>query len=128
MAASTSPLNQPMTPRSCALGCLIWLAVMAVPALIFYLALQGELDWRRGPGNLEEDRLFVINEPGASGLGYLASRLADDAASDAVCVRTTVTYLLWRNDEGGEQNVSYCACYARNAAGDYEPNGQACLP
>lgn len=115
-----------MTRRSCALGCLIWLAVMAVPAVIFYLAVQGELDWRRGPGSLEEDRLFVINEPAASGLGYLASRLTDDAADGVVCVRTTVTYFLWRNDEGSEQNVSYCTCYARNAAGTFEPSGQAC--
>lgn len=126
MSSLRTALDKPMTSGGCALGCLLWLAVMAVPALIFYLAVQGELDWRRGPGKLEEDRLFVINEPGAAGVGYLASRLADDATDGAVCVRTTVTYFLWRNDEGGEPNAHYCMCYSRNAAGDYEPNDQAC--
>lgn len=126
MSSPNTTLDKPMTPRGCALGCLLWLAVMAAPALIFYLAVQGELDWRRGPGNLEEDRLFVVNEPAAAGVGYLASRLADDAADGVVCVRTTVTYFLWRNDEGGEPNARYCTCYTRNAAGEYEANGQAC--
>ncbi len=115
-----------MTRRSCVLGCLLWLAVMAVPALIFYLAVQGEVAWRRGPGNLEEDRLFVINEPAASGVGYSTSRLAAAAANGAVCVQTAVTYWLWRNEEGGEPDVSYCVCYSRNATGTYEPNGQGC--
>lgn len=112
-----------MTPRSCALGCGLWLVVMMLPLLAFFLAVNGELAWRRGPSNLEVDRLFLINEPGVSGLGYEAARLV---GIEAPCLQTSVSYFLWRNDEGGNQNAAYGQRYQRNATGQLEPTGEAC--
>jgi hypothetical protein len=107
-----------MTARSCALGCGLWLLVMAVPALAFWLAVQRELSWTRGPGGLVQDRLFYIDEPRAGGLGYLAARVIQDqtATGGPLCVRTRVTYWLWRDVEGGDQNADFCQCYTRAAA------------
>lgn len=123
MMAKTTADNQKMTPRSCALGCGLWLVVMMLPLLAFFLAVNGELAWRRGPENLEVDRLFLINELGASGLGYEAARLT---GGDAPCLQTSVSYFLWRNAEGGNQNAAYGQRYQRTASGQLEPTGEAC--
>lgn len=104
------PLNQPMTGRACLTGCALWALVMSLPVLMVVLAMQGELGWQRGPANLEEDRLVFISEPEAQGLAYFASRLAPGPA-DQTCINTTVSYLLWRNAEGGNPNAAYCQCY-----------------
>lgn len=116
-----------MTARSCALGCGLWLLVMAGPALAFWLATQRELAWTRGPGGLVLDRVFYLNEPDAGGLGYQAARLVQDqtAAGGPVCVRTHVAYLLWRNTGGGSQDADYCQCYTR-AAEAYQLTAAAC--
>jgi hypothetical protein len=113
-----------MTRRGCALGCAAWLVVMGLPLCAFLLATQGELAWRRGRGNLEVDRVFLINEPGASGLGYEAARLS---GGNSLCARTTVRYFLWRDDEGVEQNADYCQCYSFDATGAPQVTG-ACGP
>lgn len=120
--------SRPMTPRSCALGCGLWLAVMAVPFLAFVLAARNEFAWSRGPGDLVQDRLFVINEPGAAGLGYLAARPVSDATAEGgpLCLRTTVVYFLWRNAEGGDPNVVYCQCYTRAVDGAFELAANSC--
>jgi len=112
-----------MTPRSCALGCGLWLLVMVLPLVGFFLAVNGELAWRRGPGNLEVDRLFLINEPNASGLGYEAARLT---SGETFCLRTNVLYFLWRNEEGGNPNAAYGQLYQRNASGQLELTGETC--
>lgn len=107
-----------MTRTGCALGCAAWLAVMLVPALAFVLATQNEIGWTRGPDGLDQDKLFLINEPDAGGLGYLAARtLPAEAAAGQVCVRTRVVYWLWRTRETGDQSARYCQCYTRAADG-----------
>lgn len=117
-----------MTRTGCALGCLAWIGVMSLPVLAFILATQGELAWRRGPNNLVEDRLFLINEPEAAGLGYASARVNrdDTATAGPLCVQTRVVYLLWRNAEGQDQNTAFCECYTRSADGEYEYNGVTC--
>ncbi len=112
-AAPPGP-SQPMTRRGCALGCLIWLVVMALPLVAFVFATQGELAWRRGPDSLIEDRLWLVDEPGMGGLAYLAARVTRDErpADGPLCVRTRVTFMLWRNLEGGDLDADFCACYA----------------
>ncbi len=120
----TTP-SQPLTRRGCVLGCAAWLAVMALPIGLFWFAIQGEARWQRGPGGLEVDRLFVVNEPNAAGLGYEAARLTASAGAD-VCVRTRVVYWLWRNVERADPNAEYSQCYAADAAGGYTLAGAVC--
>jgi len=107
-----------MTPASCALGCGLWLIIMLIPAVAFTFAAQGELKWTRGPNDLVEDRLFLVNEARASGLGYFSSRVTRDesGAGGPVCVQTSVAYWLWRNEEGSDQNTRYCQCYISNGS------------
>lgn len=117
--SAAGPGSRPMTPRSCALGCGLWLALMAVPALVLWLGVQREIVWARGPGGLEQDRLFLVSEDQAAGLGYLAARVVRDegSAGGPVCVRTSVAYWLWRNDAGGQANALYCQCYTPAPSG-----------
>lgn len=118
MSAGRAAPSRPMTRTGCVLGCAAWLAVMLVPALAFGLATQNELGWTRGPDGLDQDKIFLVNEPGAGGLGYLAARtLPAGADAGQVCVRTQVVYLLWRTVETGDQNATYCQCYTRAADG-----------
>ena len=125
--STAGPASRPMTPRSCALGCGLWLALMALPALVFWLAVQREISWTRGPAGLEQDKLFLVDEPQAAGLGYAAARVlsAETPAGDQVCVRTRVVYWLWRNAEGGDPAAAYCQCYTR-AAGALELSALTC--
>jgi hypothetical protein len=104
------------------------LAVMSLPVLAFVLATQGELAWRRGLSNFEEDRLFIVSEPTSGGLGYFAARIVRDEspADGPLCVHTTVTYFLWRNDENISPNVNFCQCYTRASAGQFELSDIAC--
>ncbi len=108
--AMSSPNSRPMSGRGITLGCLIWLIVMSVPALALYLVANNEIAWRRGPLNLEVDKLFLINEPAYSGLGFESARPSSTQA-DGACITTSVSYLLWRNAEGTDQNTSYCQCF-----------------
>ncbi len=108
---SAKQSDKPMTRAGCLTGCLIWLVVMSLPLAVIVLILNNELAWRRGPNNAEVDRIFLLNEPGYAGLGYEAARLYGPVESDGVtCVTVAVRYLLWRNDEGVQQNADYCQC------------------
>ena len=98
-----------MTRRGIALGCLVWALLMSLPGLALFLFANNEIAWRRGPNNVEVDRLFLINEPDYAGLGFENARIAA-SRPDGVCVATTLSYLLWRNAEGANPNTSYCQC------------------
>lgn len=104
-----------MTRRGIALGCLIWLVIMSLPALALYLVANNELAWRRGPNNLEVDKIFLINEPDYSGLGFESARVSETHPA-GVCVTTAMSYWLWRNAEGIDQNTSYCQCFDSQGA------------
>ena len=100
-----------MTRAGCLTGCLLWLVVMSLPLAVIALVANNELAWRRGPNNAEVDRVFLLNEPGYDGLGYESARLTGPIGADgSVCVKVSVSYLLWRNDEGVEQNADFCQC------------------
>jgi hypothetical protein len=117
-----------MTPRSCALGCGLWLVVMALPVLALWLATQRELSWSRGPGGLVQDRVFLVDEPDAAGLGYLTARVArdDTATGGPVCVRTQVAYLLWRNLAAEDPSAVFCQCYTQAGNGTLELAATTC--
>ena len=109
-AASRPPssLDRPLTRRGCLVGTLIWLAVMVLPLAALLLALRGEVTWRRG--EFTEDRVWVVKESNAGGLGWSSARvLSDERPVDGpVCVRTQVRFLLWR---GASESLAFCECY-----------------
>ncbi len=98
-------------------GCLLWLAILCLPLLIFVLAVRGEVQWQRG--EFVNDRLWLIQETDERGLGYSAARVIsnEEPVDGPICVRTRVYFLLWR---GSAPAVAYCECYA---AGTHEPVG-----
>lgn len=87
----------------------LWLLVMSLPCFAFALAARGELGWRRGEHT--SDRLWLIQERDQKGLGYQAERRIQNGAAGAVCVRNTVSFLLWEGS-AQEENAAYCECYA----------------
>jgi hypothetical protein len=115
-----------MSRAGCAAAVLVWLCVMTIPFLALWLAVKGELTWRRG--EFVEDRLWLVNAEsgighgGASGIGYSSTRaLSGQTAADSpVCVRTRVYFLLWK---GKSENVTFCDCYTPVEGGGYEAHG-----
>ena len=104
-----SYLDQPLSRAGCIGGLLVWAVVMSLPIVVFLLALRGEVSWRRG--DFSYDRVFLLNEVDAAGLGYERARvIRDDRPADGpVCVSTRVTY--WTIRGKGEPPQS-CNCYS----------------
>ena len=98
-------------------GCLVWLGVMCLPLFAFVLAVRGEMGWRRG--EFVEDRIWLVREVEAQGLGFSAARVISnqELVDGPICVRTRVRFLLWT---GAAQPVEFCECYT---AGAHEPAG-----
>lgn len=99
-------------------GCLVWLTVMCLPLAAFVLAVNGEMTWARG--EFVNDRLWLIREAEQEGLGYSSARvvLNQEPVDGPICVRTRVTFLLWK---GSGEAAEYCECYT---AGRHEPAGE----
>ena len=120
MKPDPRPSDRPISRAGCVLIAAAWLAVTAVSCLALTLAMRGELAWRRG--EFVEDRLWLVNEAEARGLGYSAARvISDQSATDGpVCVRTRVRFWLWT---GTGEPVEFCECYALAPSGSYESRG-----
>lgn len=109
--------------RGCCLAGVLGLVILAIaPCLLFTLVSTGELHWQRG--EFVEDRVWLVQEPDAAGLGYSSTRITTREAQGQVCVRTNVTFLLW---QGTSENLNYCECYAPNTQGQYDYTGR-CAP
>jgi hypothetical protein len=121
-ARPTVDMNRPVSGVSCLMAAAVWLFFAIAPCLAIALAMRGELVWSRG--EFVEDRVWVVNEPEAAGLGYSAARLVRSQAAGAPCVRTHVYFLLWK---GASETTEYCECYTQAADGSYELTG-GCSP
>ncbi len=102
------------------LGCwllvAIWFAILLTPCGLFYLAANGEIRLEHGqiPDPHAHPRLLIslISESDDRGLRIERSTMQAGGGEPAICVETSVTFLLWQSS-GGSQNVSYCDCYLR---------------
>jgi hypothetical protein len=94
-----------------------WLGVMCLPLAVIVLAARGELNWKRG--EFVEDRLWLIQDVDARGLGHSSSRVISnqEPVDGPICVRTRVRFLMWK---GTAEPSAYCECYT---AGRHEPAG-----
>lgn len=109
--------------RGCCLSGLLGLIVLAIaPCLLMALVSGNELAWKRG--EFVEDRLWLVQEADAAGIGYSSTRIHSRVADGPLCVRTTVVFVLW---QGASENLSFCECYAPNASGGYDYTG-GCSP
>lgn len=111
-------------PISPGLGCLVSLLAGLIGALIVFqtikLAAQGEI--RLGGGELTPNRIWVVREGDIQGLGWSTGRVvAGSRSGPRVCVRTKVSFLLWRAD-GPAQPADFCDCFQRSGGG-WQPAG-----
>ena len=88
-----------------------WLLVMSLPVLALFLAVRGELRWRRGDHAL--DRVWLVMHHSERGLGWAATRVKSQR-NDIVCLTTRVRFWLWQGSVP-DLGTSYCECY-RNTA------------
>jgi hypothetical protein len=116
-----TPGRQQLRRLAYSCGCLLWLAILSLPLLVFVMAVRGEMQWQRG--EFVNDRLWLIRETDERGLGFSSARVISnqEAVDGPICVRTKVYFLLWR---GSAEPVAFCECYA---AGTHEPVGN-CEP
>lgn len=88
---------------------IIALLAVLLSGLLFFLALNGEVRWQRGP--LTGDRVFVIMAADERGIAWdNATTYRDPANPSLTCVRTTVRYFMWQGAENAD-NAQYCECY-----------------
>jgi hypothetical protein len=106
-----SKLPRPLRYLVYVLLFLLWLTVMLTPCFAITLASQGELEWKRGEGNL--DRIWLIQEAEQRGLGYYSERVESDerAGGGPMCVRSNAVFFLWEGATD-DLNAEFCACYA----------------
>jgi hypothetical protein len=108
------------------LGGLAWLLVMLLPLAALWLAVRGEVTWRRG--ELVEDRVWLVRsenvrgQTSPGGLALSSSRVISDARAQSgpVCVRTNVRIWLWRVPS---ETLAYCECYLPDPGGNLALQG-----
>jgi len=98
----------------CALGLLIWLAVMLIPGFLFLLAVQQEISIWHGGGFPERDyhpalQIKLMMDIDTRGVSITRSYVAL-SEENATCVETQVQYVLW---QGRGEPAAYCDCYTR---------------
>lgn len=104
---------------------IFWFVALSTPCALFYLAAQGEirLEHRDIPQPHMHPFLLVslVSEAEDRGLRIERSWIAYSQSNETMrCVETAVQFLLWEYS-GGNQNVSFCDCYARqDAAASWE--------
>lgn len=97
---------------------IIWLMVMCFPTFAFALARNGQIEVGSNPRS--HLRFFLVQEENADGIGVEWTRPLPGQPS---CAKTSITYLLWDNDGGQNQNVTYCQC-SDPATGTALPQGE----
>ena len=101
----------------CGLLVPLWFMLLMMPCALIYLAVNGEIRvWHDSvPEPHSQPRLLIslISEMESRGLRFQSSTLFDpDAGNLSTCVETNVRFVLWES-QGGNQDVTYCECYAR---------------
>jgi hypothetical protein len=116
MAQELQQLEQPTQKRGClgrlgcALGLIIWLAILTLPCMFFILSVQQEISVSLGSAPGQTLRAWVVMEEDR-GIGVSVPTVYNTGDNN-LCVQTDVRYFLWAGE--GEDSV-YCECYTRSA-------------
>lgn len=108
----------------CILGTLLWFIVLLLPCVGFYLAVRGEIVWERS--RFSSDRLWLIREPGQTGVALANMQPMGATDAEEVCTRTYVTIWLW--SQGSFEQIGYCDCYRQAENGDWIAGKECKLP
>ena len=123
---SQSPRAEDATPHSkrslwrragCGFILVLWFGLLLSPCALLYLAANGEIRlWHREiPESHAHPLLLISLISGADdrGVRMESSSIASETADgDAICVETTVRFLLWQSSSAS-QDARYCDCYGR---------------
>ena len=104
--------RSPLRRAGCIIALLIWFAILLLPCFLIVLAVQGEITISTGSAPGQQTRLWLISEPDERGLA-LSSASVTQSDANALCVETSVRFLLWT---GKTEPSVYCECYARASA------------
>ncbi len=126
---SRLPRN-PVARLGCILLLILWFALLFTPCIIGFLVIQGQGEIRIPQGDAPEQmlRVWLISEAAQRGIG-ISSTTAFYTDENAVCIETTVSYVLWY---GEGEPATYCDCYTRSTPADswslVQTNTGACNP
>jgi hypothetical protein len=100
----------------CGVLLVVWFAVMLLPCALIGLAFNGEITIPHGnvpePAEHPLFQVRLIMEIENRGLQFTRTGIHPESDT-AVCVQSTVTYLLWQQEDDQETSVVYCDCYER---------------
>jgi hypothetical protein len=117
-ADNPAEMSKPM-PFSARTGCLIasmtGLVLIVLCLASAQLLARGEIVWEQG--ELRQNRVWLLREVEAQGLGYSHMRIVSGSErAGQACVRTTVEFLLWSGGQG-EAGSMYCECFRLETGG-----------
>jgi hypothetical protein len=108
----------------CILGTLLWFILLLLPCVGFYLAVRGEIVWERS--RFSNDRLWLIREPGQTGIALSDTQPMGPTDANEVCTRTYVTIWLW--SAGSFDRTGYCDCEKQTENGEWTTSRECKLP
>lgn len=99
----------------CGVLVVLWFAVLLLPIVMFFLAVQGDITIPRFddvPDPQEHPLLQVrlVMEADYRGFGVTSTSVTE--SDNELCVQTNVRFLLW---QGEGDPASFCDCYVRES-------------
>ena len=93
---------------------------------LYYLSTVPDVAWTRGREGLTVDRIWMARaRRGPVGLGYETQRITDTLADEALCVTTTVRYLLWSSAGSDAEGATYQHKFTQTDYG-WQSTGESC--
>jgi hypothetical protein len=108
----------------CILATVLWFAILLLPCVGFYLAIQGEITWERS--RFSNDRLWLVRDERQMGIALSDTQPMGSTDAAEVCTRTYVTIWLW--SEGTFERIGYCNCEKRTENGVWMTSRECTLP
>lgn len=123
--SETPTTRQPIIPQpqtlpgkiGCGIALIFWFALLLLPCGMVWLASGGEVIIGQNVPDASEHPRFqlrLIADADNTGLQITRSGVASQS-DDALCLQTQVSYLLWNQEDDGDQGVIYCDCYQRES-------------
>jgi hypothetical protein len=123
--------RQPIIPQpettagkiGCGIALFFWFALLMLPCGMVWLASGGEVFIGQDVPDASEHPRFqlrLIADADNTGLQMTRSGVASQSDGE-LCLQTQVSYLLWNQDDDGDQGVIYCDCYERPSGESESP-------
>jgi hypothetical protein len=126
MSETVNNTRKPIIPQpettlgkvGCGVALLFWFALLMLPCGMFWLATGGEVYIGQAVPDASEHPRFqlqLIADADNTGLRITRSGISSQFEGE-LCLQTQVSYLLWNQEDEGDQGVIYCDCYERESS------------